>query len=280
MGALEMKRLGDHADRQNSRFAGDARDYRGAAGAGTAAHSGGDERHVGPVHRLEDFVERLLRGGASDIWPRAGAEPPGDADPELDLARRRGLRQRLSVSRYGSCRGVACRQEPRVFVNLAGDGTLRHKLAARVKALNVAGHYRYHGVYTHPEECRAFMNSLDVFVMPSFTEGTPNSVVEAMACSKPIIASTVGGIPDMIGEDAGMLVAPGEVNELAAAMLSLARDGELRKRMGIAARNRYRELFSPKVVMPLMLDVYRRVVSNGNSGEIGGNEKLHPWARR
>ena len=97
MGALEMKRLGDHADRQNSRFAGDARDYRGAAGAGTAAHSGGDERHVGPVHRLEDFVERLLRGGASDIWPRAGAEPPGDADPELYLARCCGVRQRLSV---------------------------------------------------------------------------------------------------------------------------------------------------------------------------------------
>src|SRR5438445_11055740 len=97
MGALEMKRLGDHADRQNSRFAGDARDYWGAAGTGAAAHSGGDERHVGAVHRLEDFVERLLRGGASDIWPRAGAEPPGDADPELDLARRRGLRQRLSV---------------------------------------------------------------------------------------------------------------------------------------------------------------------------------------
>src|SRR5205807_7976549 len=60
--------------------------------------------------------------------------------------------------------GVACRQEPRVFVNLAGDGTLRHKLAARVKALNVAGHYRYHGVYTHPEEGRAFMSSLDDFV--------------------------------------------------------------------------------------------------------------------
>ena len=175
---------------------------------------------------------------------------------------------------------LACRQQTNIFVNLAGDGSQRHNIAARVKALSVASHYRYHGVYTHPEECRAFMNSLDVFVMPSFTEGTPNSVVEAMACGKPIIASTVGGIPDMIGEDAGMLVAPGEVNELAAAMLSLARDSELRKRMGVAARNRYRELFSPKVVMPLMLDIYRRVVSNGNSDEIGGNEKLHPWARR
>jgi len=147
-----------------------------------------------------------------------------------------------------------------------------------VKALNVAGHYRYHGVYTHPEECRAFMNSLDVFVMPSFTEGTPNSVVEAMACGKPIIASAVGGIPDMVGDDAGLLVAPGDVNQLTSAMLLLARDSELRKRMGIAAKERYRELFSPKVVMPLMLDIYRRVVSNGHSREVSGNGKLHPWA--
>ena len=72
-----------------------------AAGAGAAAHSGGDEHHVGAVHRLEDLVERLFGGGASDIRPRAGAEPTGDADPELDLARRGGLRQRLSVGIAG-----------------------------------------------------------------------------------------------------------------------------------------------------------------------------------
>src|SRR3984893_12161049 len=101
MSALEMKWLGDHADRQNSRFAGDAGDYRGAAGTGTAAHSGGDERNIAQITRLQDFIERLFRGGASDIWPRAGAEPPGDADPELDLARRGGLRQRLSVGIAG-----------------------------------------------------------------------------------------------------------------------------------------------------------------------------------
>jgi len=174
--------------------------------------------------------------------------------------------------------GRACRQESNIFVNFAGDGAQRHTIAAKVKALNVAGHYRYHGVYTHPEECRAFMNSLDVFVMPSFTEGTPNSVVEAMACGKPIIASAVGGIPDMIGHDAGLLVAPGDANELASAMLLLARDSELRKRMGIAARKRYLELFSPEMVMPLMLDIYRRVIGNGYSGELSASGKLHPWA--
>lgn len=174
--------------------------------------------------------------------------------------------------------GIACAQEPNIFVNVAGDGSQRQQIAARVKALNVAGHYRYHGVYTHPEECRAFMESLDVFVMPSFTEGTPNSVVEAMACGKPVIASAVGGIPDMIGDDAGLLVTPGDESELASAILRLARDHELRKSMGKAARERYRQLFSPQVVIPLMLETYRRVVNNGNAREAYDRDQMHPWA--
>ncbi|HYW72467.1 MAG TPA: glycosyltransferase family 4 protein [Pyrinomonadaceae bacterium] len=174
--------------------------------------------------------------------------------------------------------GRACRQEPNLFVNIAGDGSERQKIAARVKALSVAGHYRYHGVYTHPEECRAFMDSLDVFVMPSFTEGTPNSIVEAMACGKPVIASAVGGIPDMVGDDAGLLVAPGDVDELASAMLRLARDHGLREQMGQAARARYRRLFSPKVVTPLMLETYRQVVNNGSARAGAQRGGLHPWA--
>jgi len=175
--------------------------------------------------------------------------------------------------------GRACREEPNLFVKIAGDGSQRQEIAARVKALGVANHYRYHGVYTHPEECRAFMESLDVFVMPSFTEGTPNSVVEAMACGKPVIASAVGGIPDMIGHDAGLLVTPGDTSELTAAMLRLARDSKLRQQMGAAARDRYRRLFSPHVVTPLMLDTYRRVVGNSHAPEARECSQLHPWAR-
>src|SRR5712691_3244381 len=146
-----------------------------------------------------------------------------------------------------------------ICLNIAGDGSQRQKIAARAKVLVVASRYRYHGVYTHPEECRAFMESFDVFVMPSFTEGTPNSIVEAMACSKPIIASEVGGIPDTIGEESGILVPPGDMSALAEAMLRLAQSPELRHSMGAAAKERYQKLFSPEVVVPLMVETYRRV---------------------
>jgi glycosyltransferase involved in cell wall biosynthesis len=174
--------------------------------------------------------------------------------------------------------GKAVRERDDICLNLAGDGSLRQRLAARAKGLNVASRYRYHGVYTHPEECRAFMESLDVFVMPSFTEGTPNSIVEAMACGKPIIASAVGGIPDMIAPDCGILVLPGDVNSLTAAILRLTRDPELRRSMGVASRKRYLDFFSPVVVMPLMVETYLRVSRNGNSPEMPREPSAHPWA--
>jgi glycosyltransferase involved in cell wall biosynthesis len=175
---------------------------------------------------------------------------------------------------------VAYQQCGNICLNIAGDGSQRQKIAARAKALDVASRYRYHGVYTHPEECRAFMESLDVFVMPSFTEGTPNCIVEAMACGKPIIASEVGGIPDMVGDDSGVLVPAGDMSALAEAMLRLAQDSELRKRMGEAAKERYEKFFSPQVVVPLMLETYRRVTREADRAAeaVGGNGHLHPWA--
>jgi len=172
---------------------------------------------------------------------------------------------------------IAYRQDREIRLNIAGDGSQRQAIAARAKALDVAGRYRYHGVYTHPTERRAFMNSLDVFVMPSFSEGTPNSIVEGMACGKPVIASDVGGIPDMIGGDSGLLVPPGDVPALAGAMLRLTRDPLLRRSMGQAALERYRKLFSPTAVVPLMMETYRRVIKNGNHPEQGNNGHLHPW---
>src|SRR5437763_2701234 len=170
-------------------------------------------------------------------------------------------------------------QSTAVRLNIPGDGSQRHKLAVRAKALNVASRYRYHGVYTHPEDCRAFMESLDVFVMPSFSEGTPNSIVEAMACGKPIIASEVGGIPDMIGDDAGICVPAGDADALAAAMLRLARDNDLREKMGLAARERYEKLFSPKVVLPLMHYLYDLVSHNGHFGAGKREAPTHPWSK-
>jgi glycosyltransferase involved in cell wall biosynthesis len=174
--------------------------------------------------------------------------------------------------------GVTHQECRNIQLNIAGDGSQRETIARRAEDLGVSSGYKYRGVYHTPQDCRAFMKQLDVFIMPSFTEGTPNSIVEAMACGKPTIASDVGGIPDMVGEDAGVLVPPGDPAALANAMTLLAQNPELRTRMGEAARTRYEKIFSPQVVMPLMLDTYRRVAGNGHRIQ-NGNGTVHPWAK-
>jgi glycosyltransferase involved in cell wall biosynthesis len=209
-----------------------------------------------------------------------GGKTAGDPDDKITFGFAARIEELKGPMILMEALGIAYQEYKNICLKIAGDGSQRQKIAARAKALNVASQYRYHGVYTQPEERCAFMQSLNVFVMPSFTEGTPNSIVEAMAHGKPIIASDVGGIPDMIGDKAGALVPPGDVIALAQAMLRLARDPELRQRMGRAAQERYQRFFSPNAVLPLMLRTYQRVSGNEQpvAKPAAGNGQVHPWA--
>jgi glycosyltransferase involved in cell wall biosynthesis len=91
--------------------------------------------------------------------------------------------------------------------------------------------------YTTREALPAYYNLIDVLVLPSLRDGLPNALLEGMACERAIVATTAGGIPDAIvdGENR-RLVAPGDTPALAAAMIDLIDDAELRQRLGQAAR--------------------------------------------
>lgn len=174
--------------------------------------------------------------------------------------------------------GKAFLQCTNIELKVAGEGTQRNRLSRRARRLNVANNYQYSGIYTRPADRTAFMQSLDVFVAPSFTEGTPNSIIEAMAHGLPIIASEVGGIPDMIDSESGVLVPPGDADALSRAIIRLAEDDSLRIRMGKAARERYLKLFSPEAVLPVVLETYQRVWGHASaSSSITSNGHTHPW---
>jgi glycosyltransferase involved in cell wall biosynthesis len=106
--------------------------------------------------------------------------------------------------------------------------------------------------------------------------------MEAMAHDLPVISTTVGGIPDVVTEETGILVPPKDPEALAGAMLRLATDPGLRARMGEAAKSRYEELFSPDSDLPVVMNRYRCVISGNNNhrkdGEPESNRLLHPWA--
>ena len=84
--ALEVERLGHDADGQDALFARRAGDDGGSAGAGAAAHAGGDEAHVRAQQVIADLVDGFLGGGAADFRLRAGAQTLGDGDAHLDDA--------------------------------------------------------------------------------------------------------------------------------------------------------------------------------------------------
>lgn len=175
-----------------------------------------------------------------------------------------------------------CRMFVNSFLKIAGIGSQRQSALARAEAAGVAHRCDFLGAYTNMEEKSAFMRSLDVFVLPSLTEGTPNGIVEAMSCGVPVIASAIGGVADMITPETGLLVPPGDPSALADAMHLLASNRSLRERMGRASRRRYEEVFSPRAVLPLMLDTYRRIAASRHptpaSAPLDFSPDLHPWS--
>ncbi|HZT58152.1 MAG TPA: glycosyltransferase family 4 protein, partial [Pyrinomonadaceae bacterium] len=208
-----------------------------------------------------------------------GHHPRGRADGEVAFGFAARVEKLKGPMVLMEAFGAASRECPRIRLVLAGDGPQRREMSERAGALGVADRYEYAGVYSRPEERAAFMRGLDVFVMPSFTEGTPNSIIEAMAHGLPVIASDVGGIPDVLDEDSGVIVPPGDHAALAEALVRLARDARLRERMGKAARARYQRLFSPKAVLPVFLGTYRRLAGGkGEAAHATPNGHEHPWA--
>jgi glycosyltransferase involved in cell wall biosynthesis len=164
--------------------------------------------------------------------------------------------------------------QPNVEVRIAGEGSQRQEIIIALRRHGLENKCRFTGVYNSVAERNAFMQDIDVFVLPSLTEGTPNAIIEAMAHQKPIVATNVGGIPDLVSDDTGILVQPNDVAALAAAFSRLAGDPQLLQTMGIAARKRYEEFFTPHAVLPLLVDFYQRIAGQRN----GNDPAVHPWA--
>lgn len=117
-----------------------------------------------------------------------------------------------------------------------GDGELKNKLLERIEALGLAGKVHFPG---WRPDVAAVMSAFDVFALPSLNEGMGRVLVEAMALSRPVVASRTGGITDLIEDGGnGLLVPPGDAGALADAILRLLDEGEMRAAMGGEGRRR------------------------------------------
>lgn len=155
------------------------------------------------------------------------------------------------------------KKHPRVEARIYGDGPLRDDLLTHAQTLGLDGESILVGPFASREQLARIMAETDVFVMPSILEGQPVSLVEAMSYGKPIIATTVGGIPELItdGEN-GLLCPPHDPVSLAEKIATLVENPSLRAALGNSARKSYEQgSFQPSVVCENFLSVYDRVLA-------------------
>ena len=115
-----------------------------------------------------------------------------------------------------------------------------------------------------PAQRDALLATADAFILPSYNEGLPMSMLEAMAWGLPVIVTPVGGIPEVVNHNQnGLLVQPGNQEQLVEAMQNLIRDEGLRISLGTAARRRV-ECFDVKNYIASLLALYASVIRQGN----------------
>jgi glycosyltransferase involved in cell wall biosynthesis len=143
---------------------------------------------------------------------------------------------------------------------LVGDGELRASTERLARELALGDRVRFTG---WRRDLANVYRAMDVCVLASRSEGMPLVLIEAMAAARPVIATAVGGVPDLIAPDAtGVLVEPDDVEALSNAMVRLASDRGLRDRLGAAARAEVAERFSPDRQLSATRAVYLRALAD------------------
>ena len=152
---------------------------------------------------------------------------------------------------------IVVRQVPDVRFVILGEGELREKLERQIKDKHLERHVFLAGFRPNALE---LTKGFDIFVMSSVTEGLGTSLLDAMACGKPIVATTAGGMPEVVKDGkTGILVPPRNHEAMADAIIRLLADEEGRRAMGAAGQARARVYFSAERMVQDTFDVYRRV---------------------
>jgi len=121
---------------------------------------------------------------------------------------------------------------PQCQLHLVGDGELRDQIEALAGELSLENSVVFHGAMP---DVRPFLHSADIFLLPSRYEGMPMTIIEAMATGLPIVATRVGGVPDMVHDGKSALVVPRKTEAVAQACRRLIQDPALRESLGRAA---------------------------------------------
>ena len=143
---------------------------------------------------------------------------------------------------------------PDSLLACAGDGPLRDELEKSAGARGLESRVRWLGAL---DDMSIFYPAIDANVLSSIREGLPLSLLEAMSYRRPVIATDVGGVPELLGGSAGLLVPPGDPAALADSLTSIATNASLGLSLGQAARARVSEGYGIDQMVKEYVDLYR-----------------------
>jgi glycosyltransferase involved in cell wall biosynthesis len=161
-------------------------------------------------------------------------------------------------------------------VVIVGEGPDRQAIEDMIQRFGLQANVVLAGQHS---DMPAVYAAMDIFVLPSLNEGLPMTILEAMAASRPVIATRVGAIPSVIKNgETGLLVDPGDVNGLRDALARLLIDSDLCRRMGSAGHNwvsenytseamalKYREMYDEVLGFPAITSVPTPALDNRNA---------------
>jgi glycosyltransferase involved in cell wall biosynthesis len=152
---------------------------------------------------------------------------------------------------------------PNLRLYCCGNGNLE-QLVGTAKNLGIDNNIEIKGWVTG-ELKKELLAKSTIFVLPSYNEGLPVALLEAMAARLPIVSTFVGGIPDAVEDGLeGILIKPGDLDALEAAIRKLLLDSTLRTSMGLSARQKFEQHFTPERVLPKIDQLYYTLIYHDN----------------
>ena len=203
---------------------------------------------------------------------------PIEAAPSYSAASAQALRREWGIDTDGMVAGTVARLGaekghtflleavakvqnclPQAKFLFVGDGPMRPQLEDRARILGVADSIIFAGLR---HDIPTILSLFDLFVLPSLWEGLPMAVLEAMAAGLPVVATAVGGTPEVVLDGiTGLLVPPRDPQALAEGILRLLRDPDLRQRMGGAGRERVAAHFSVEQMVQRTEKLYEQLLA-------------------
>ncbi|MDO5499307.1 MAG: glycosyltransferase family 4 protein [Propionibacteriaceae bacterium] len=214
--------------------------------------------------RVDPGRVEVLPNGVGDPQPIAPAVA-ARLRAELDVPPEAVVGLMVTVMRPGKGHGTlleAVRRIPRdspLVIGIAGSGELEPMIRAEVNDDPVLRQrVRLLGYRT---DVAALLQAVDFVVHPTEADALPTTLIEAAACTRAVVASDVGGVPDIVTPDTGILLPPKDPAALAGALTRLAAEADTRARLGAAARERYEQVFDAGRWAGRLGDLYRSLVS-------------------